>query len=52
MASAQGSSEPEKQKAKPAFTYKTRLDADASSHLPYLLAEAMVNHKKMVHPPN
>ena len=45
------STDPERRASCLAKPYQTSMNATASTHLPYVLAEAMVNHKKMVHPP-
>ena len=52
MGNIQGSYDDPERKRKTAHNHKTRLNAHASSKLSFFLPEAMVNHKKMVHPPS
>jgi len=52
MGQAQGSSTDPERAEKPITFYRTSMHTSASARLPYFLPEAMVNHKKMVHPPS
>jgi hypothetical protein len=52
MGTTQGSDSCDPESGEQQFTtFLRQFPATAASRLPFVLAEAMVNHKKMVHPP-